>query len=47
MVLMALVTTSMAGLLLPFVYPRSLVEQDRKRRAGVVLASLTREESTP
>ncbi|GLZ00495.1 cation:proton antiporter [Actinoplanes sp. NBRC 103695] len=47
MVLMALVTTSMAGLLLPFVYPSSMARQDRERRVGAVPAPLVGKESTP
>ncbi|MEV1142950.1 cation:proton antiporter [Micromonospora sp. NPDC049799] len=45
MVLMALVTTSMAGLLLPFVYPRQQVERDREARSAAAYPTLVKGES--
>ncbi|MDJ0344784.1 cation:proton antiporter [Streptomyces sp. H10-C2] len=45
LVLMALVTTSMAGLLLPFVYPRQKAEPDHELRSADAFAPLVKEES--
>lgn len=45
MVLMALITTSMAGLLLPFVYPRWRAARDREPRAAAAYAPLVEKES--
>lgn len=45
LVLMALITTSMAGLLLPFVYPRQQAGPDREPRSADAFAPLVREES--
>jgi Kef-type K+ transport system membrane component KefB len=47
MVLMALVTTLMPGLLLPFVYPRWRAAQDREPRAAAAFAPLLEKESMP
>lgn len=46
MVLMALITTSMTGLLLPFVYPRRRAAQDREPRAATEFIPLLQERST-
>ncbi|MFY1671054.1 cation:proton antiporter [Plantactinospora sp. WMMB334] len=45
MVLMALVTTLMPGLLLPLVYPRSRASRDRRPRAAAASAPLLEKES--